>query len=139
MGIHYQPILDSGVMYAIVVHSATGTLIWRIDTSSPTYTGGTGCINPGSGDPAFWSIQASIDTMFETWGDLPTFKSFDSVSSIITSEISNLSVEGITLLESNSSLLFDQSGNLSVTGIKLTEAELDITFINTWKSIFRNY
>jgi hypothetical protein len=116
-----NPILTSGTQYAIVVHSAAGTLIWRVDTSSPTYTGGRGCVSNDGG--VGWAGQNTVDTMFETWGDLPTYKTFSTVSTATSSETVNLSVSGIVIIETNSTVFSLESGKLTITGIKLISTD----------------
>ena len=38
--------------------------VWRGDQSSPTYSDGAMCTNPGP-----WQENVGIDEMFEDWGD----------------------------------------------------------------------
>ncbi len=109
-------LLTSGVQYAIVVGSSSGTLGWRIHVTSPTYAGGRGCVSNDSG--VNWGGQNTVDTMFETWGDPPTYKSFSSFVNILSTSTSILNVQGIRLLESNTQILSNQSVNLTVIGTK---------------------
>lgn len=63
--------LVASTQYAIVVRVLGGDssnyLGWRLDGSSPTYTGGSWGYSGDSG--ANWSMDTSIDMMFEEWGD----------------------------------------------------------------------
>jgi hypothetical protein len=52
-------------MYAIVVRFTGGDLQWRLDGTSPTYAGGTGCYSTNGGGT--WTIDTSKDYMFEEY------------------------------------------------------------------------
>jgi len=59
----------AGIKYAIVVKlggSGANYLIWRMDSSSPTYVGGCGEYTANSGGD--WTSYTNWDFMFEEWG-----------------------------------------------------------------------
>ena len=66
--------LSSGTMYAIVAEAADGTLYsdevyWKLDSSSPTYTGGTGVRIPTwPGFVFVWETVPGWDCMFIEYG-----------------------------------------------------------------------
>lgn len=58
--------LSNSTKYAIVVYSAAAGLRWRVDASSPTYTGGA--LNYSINSGGTWSGEQAQDCMFEAWG-----------------------------------------------------------------------
>lgn len=63
--------LVTATTYAIVVRatggSATNTIRWRADTSSPTYTNGSRCTSTNSGTD--WTADTTDDFMFRTYAN----------------------------------------------------------------------
>lgn len=67
--------LSYNITYALILEgNASPTPKWRMDLTSPTYTGGSYC-NFALGS---WSASTSIDFMFEIWG-IPGYKHFHGV------------------------------------------------------------
>ncbi len=64
-------ILSATTRYAIVMRTASGDLDNRVmpraDISSPTYTNGESLTSSNSGSS--WTAVASVDILFETWGN----------------------------------------------------------------------
>ncbi len=64
-------ILSATTRYAIVMRTASGDIDNRVmpkaDISSPTYTNGESLTSSNSGSS--WTAVASVDILFETWGD----------------------------------------------------------------------
>jgi hypothetical protein len=62
--------LSANTKYAIVVRAPSATsgnyVNWRLDSTSPTYAGGTYMVSGDSG--ASWSAPYNYDFMFEVWG-----------------------------------------------------------------------
>jgi len=69
--------LQAGTQYAIILSLSGGDgsncIVWRYDTASPTYTGGTYVSSSNSGSS--WSQTSTLDNMFEEWGNLVTIGS----------------------------------------------------------------
>jgi hypothetical protein len=61
--------LTSGTQYAIIVRG--DTLYWRVDGSSPTYSGGTSCYSTNSGSS--WTSYSAGDMMFETYSGVAVY------------------------------------------------------------------
>ncbi len=59
-----QYTLSAGTAYAIVARTNLGSIGWRTDDTSPSYSGGTACSSSDSG--LSWSTSAK-DRMFEVW------------------------------------------------------------------------
>jgi len=63
-------VLHADTQYAIIARCLDGggadVVYWRLDTSSPTYTGGT-CLRSEDNDST-WDIHAGYDYMFEEYG-----------------------------------------------------------------------
>ena len=63
--------LVNGTKYAIVIKASTASgsniLYWRLDSTSPTYAGGSRLSSTNGGSS--WSEDTSRDFMFETWGN----------------------------------------------------------------------
>lgn len=63
--------LQAGVKYAIVCICPNGdygnVVYWRMDNSSPTYSGGNYCTSANGG--VGWSQVTTRDFMFEDWGE----------------------------------------------------------------------
>ncbi len=71
--------LKNGITYAIIITSSlnpTPGVIWRVDASSPTYSGGSLVVSTDSGSA--WAAETGKDFMFETWGAdyIPTDKTY---------------------------------------------------------------
>jgi hypothetical protein len=66
--------LTAGTKYAIVVRATGGGISdqvwWRLDASSPTYTGGNSEYSADSGGS--WTSILTWDCMFEVWGNPPS-------------------------------------------------------------------
>ena len=58
--------LSTGTKYAIVVRAASTWGGWRVDETSPTYTGGTEVYSLNSGSS--WTAVSTVDALFEEWG-----------------------------------------------------------------------
>ena len=71
--------LTAAIQYAIVVKSAAGASSnrtdWRVDQSSPTYSGGVSLYSHNSGTD--WTIVSSVDFLFEEWEGVPTLPGYD--------------------------------------------------------------
>jgi len=69
--------LLAGTKYAIVLRAGSGSsygdnnyLLWRMNNSSPTYSGGSfGSCSVSGGTESGWSMSEANDFMFEEWGD----------------------------------------------------------------------
>lgn len=65
-------LITSGVQYAICVRMSapdgTNYMNWRLDGSSPTYSGGQRVYSSNSGST--WGSTSTQDCMFENWGNL---------------------------------------------------------------------
>lgn len=68
-------VMAADVMYAIVITAVSGSpalaLRFKGDNTGPTYTGGTFVYSEDTGST--WTAHATIDLMFECWGDTPAF------------------------------------------------------------------
>jgi len=62
--------LNAGIKYAIVARAPSGSsvdyVIWSLDKSSPTYTGGSAFTSSNSGSS--WTEDTTKDLMFEEYG-----------------------------------------------------------------------
>lgn len=64
-------LLSNGTKYAIVLRAAEASsydiINWKMDSTSPTYSGGAEQYSTDSGDN--WTENTDYDLIFETWGD----------------------------------------------------------------------
>ena len=64
-------VLMASTKYAIVVRAvgdnANDAVAWRLDSSSPSYTGGSDAYSQDTGSS--WTLATANDLMFEDWGD----------------------------------------------------------------------
>jgi len=89
-------VLQASTKYAIVVRvpdSGADYLAWRVDGTSPTYTGGAFCSSGNAGSS--WEENTSIDCMFEEWGDTDVLR---TLQPIIISQTMTIEMAVIVLL-----------------------------------------
>jgi hypothetical protein len=85
--------LSANTKYAIVPVSATGDLYWLMDTSAPSYSGGSYGVSANSGST--WSMQTDKDFMFEEWGEKNTYPRFTGyIESILHTWSSDKGIPG---------------------------------------------
>ncbi len=94
-------VLSSGTQYAIVIRATTGdvsnTLRWRIDSSAPTYSGGTRITTADSGST--WALSSTIDCAFRVNAYYYTVSKAVSTSSLASGQYVIKTVEDGTNLK----------------------------------------
>ena len=80
--------LDDATKYAIVVRVDTVSCGWRVDNSSPSYSGGNGASSTNSGED--WTAR-TWDNMFEVYGSTETFSELSgTIAAVSTVEDATL-------------------------------------------------
>lgn len=113
--------LSASTKYAIIVRALDGDNDnkprWRLDSTSPTYTGG--CIEQSSDSGSSWTSYPNYDFMFEEWGEpLVTEKTSSDAGSGVDAYVSLETSQAKTSSDTGSGADAKESGNPAATLIK---------------------
>lgn len=113
------PAVTASTQYAIVVKALGGdsanAIKWRLDSTSPTYSGGAKVFSTDSGSS--WTIDTNQDFMFEEWGNATVPKFLAEGSSVGASNVMGTIIYNkAASLAGTSASASTASGDMTVSG-----------------------